>query len=150
VIGDNVTLTGHSRFNLAGVDHRVILAAPHSESCIHIGSSSGMSGGVIYAATSVIIGQYVNIGANACIYDTDFHSLCSTERRRHLGNEGSRKPVIIENDAWIGARVIILKGTTVGEGAVVAAGSVVSRDIPPFTVWGGNPARLIKELPGDK
>ena len=51
----------------------------------------------------------------------------------------------IHDRAWIGSRVLILKGVTIGEGAVVAAGSVVTRNVPPFTIVGGNPARVIRE-----
>jgi acetyltransferase-like isoleucine patch superfamily enzyme len=54
------------------------------------------------------------------------------------------KPVIIENKCWIGFNSIILKGVTVGEGAVVAAGSVVTKRVDPFTIVGGNPAELLK------
>jgi len=55
-------------------------------------------------------------------------------------------PVTIENKAWIGARAIILKGVTVSEGAVVAAGSVVTKDVPPWTIVGGNPATILRPL----
>lgn len=54
-------------------------------------------------------------------------------------------PVIIEGDNWIGANAIILKGVTVGRGAVVAAGSVVIHDVPPYSIVGGVPAKVISE-----
>jgi acetyltransferase-like isoleucine patch superfamily enzyme len=54
--------------------------------------------------------------------------------------------IVIENDAWIGTKATILKGVTVGEGAVVGACSVVTRDVEPFTVVAGNPARVVKRL----
>ena len=59
------------------------------------------------------------------------------------------KPINIGNRAWIGTRAIVLPGVTVGEGAVVGAGAVVTKDIPPFTVWGGVPAKFIKERSRD-
>ena len=55
------------------------------------------------------------------------------------------KDIILKGDNWIGANATILKGVTVGEGAVVAAGAVVTKDIPPFTIWGGVPAKQIGE-----
>jgi len=58
---------------------------------------------------------------------------------------GEPGPVIIEDDVWIGARVIILAGVTIGTGAVIGAGSVVTRDVLPFTIVGGVPAKLIRE-----
>lgn len=57
-----------------------------------------------------------------------------------------RKPVKINNKAWIGFNSIILKGITIGEGAIVGAGSVVTKDVPPYTIVAGNPAKIISEL----
>nr|WP_284507171.1 acyltransferase [Caballeronia sp. ATUFL_M2_KS44] len=59
------------------------------------------------------------------------------------------KPVVIEDHAWIGARAIICPGVRIGEGAVVGAGAVVTRDVEPYTIVGGNPARFIKERSRD-
>ena len=55
-------------------------------------------------------------------------------------------PTIIEDDAWIGVNVIILKGLTIGKGAIIGAGSVVTKNVPPMTLVAGNPAKVIKEL----
>ena len=60
--------------------------------------------------------------------------------------EGRKAPIIIKDNAFIGARSIILKGVTIGEGAIVGAGSVVSEDVPPFTVVCENPAKVVKSL----
>jgi acetyltransferase-like isoleucine patch superfamily enzyme len=54
---------------------------------------------------------------------------------------------MISDFVWIGANVIILKGVTIGEGAIVGAGSVVTKDVPPYTIVAGNPARIIREIP---
>lgn len=69
------------------------------------------------------------------------------DRDYHKMNSRTEKiqPVKIENNVWIGCNCIILKGVVIGEGAVVAAGSVVTRDVAPKTLVGGNPARLLKE-----
>ncbi|NVO02172.1 MAG: hypothetical protein HXX09_05670 [Bacteroidetes bacterium] len=56
-------------------------------------------------------------------------------------------PIIINDFVWINFNAIILKGVTIGEGAIIAAGAVVTKDVPPFTLVGGNPARVIKQLP---
>ena len=58
----------------------------------------------------------------------------------------SSAPILIKNNVWIGMNVIILKGVTIGEGAIVAAGSVVTKDVPDWTLVGGNPAKIIKNL----
>jgi acetyltransferase-like isoleucine patch superfamily enzyme len=57
------------------------------------------------------------------------------------------KPIVIGNDAWIGTGVVVLPGTTIGEGAVIAANSVVTRDVRPFTIVGGSPAEFIRGVP---
>ena len=54
------------------------------------------------------------------------------------------QPVVIEDDVWVGSRVIILKGVTIGRGSVIAAGSVVTRSIPPYSICAGVPARVLK------
>jgi len=144
---DNVVLTSTFSINLAGIDHRIILAAPNPRSRIVIGNNTGMSGGVIYAVESVIIGAYVTIGANVSIFDTDFHPIEYRARRTQDFSTVKSSPVAIEDDVWIGAHSIILKGVRIGRGAVIGAGSVVTKDIPPFTLWAGNPARFIKEVP---
>ncbi|HHV59804.1 MAG TPA: acyltransferase [Clostridiaceae bacterium] len=91
----------------------------------------------IHAGQSVKIGSNCNISWDVCIMDRDYHKLNSeTEVIR---------PVVIEDDVWIGCNSIILKGVTIGKGAVVAAGSVVTKDVPPGTLVGGNPAKIIKE-----
>lgn len=56
------------------------------------------------------------------------------------------KPIIISENVFIGARCIILKGVSIGAGAIIGAGSVVTKSVPPYSVWAGNPARLIKYL----
>lgn len=57
------------------------------------------------------------------------------------------KPITIEEDVWIGTHVVVLPGVTIGKGAIVAAGSIVNKDIPPYQIWGGAPARFLKERP---
>jgi acetyltransferase-like isoleucine patch superfamily enzyme len=147
MLGDGVVLTNIASINLAGINHRIILAAPNPQSRIIIGNNSGMSGGVIYAAQSVSIGAYVTIGVNVSIYDTDFHPIEYRARRVQDLSTVKSSPVVIEDDVWIGAQSIILKGVHIGKGAIIGAGSVVTKDVPPFTLWAGNPARFIKEVP---
>ena len=65
-------------------------------------------------------------------------------RGRIFGSGYVRSPIVIKNDSWIGANSVILAGVTIGEGAIVAAGSIVNKDIPPYTIAGGVPAKVIK------
>ena len=146
VLGDDVVLTSSSRVNLAGVRGLVILAAPNASSRIRIGSHSGLSGAVIYAASSVTIGDHVNIGVNVSIYDSDIHPIDYKARRAGAKDKIISQPVVIEDDVWVGAGSIILKGARIGRGAVIGAGSVITGNVPPFTIWAGNPAKYIKDI----
>jgi acetyltransferase-like isoleucine patch superfamily enzyme len=88
----------------------------------------------------------VFLGGDSKVYDTDFHSL-EAEERRQPGNPGARTaPVIIGRGVFVGGHCIILKGTTIGEQAVVGAGSVVRAAIPGRQIWAGNPAQLVRDL----
>lgn len=88
----------------------------------------------------------IKIGNNVLIgHQTVLASLDHDLHPKHRGNLYPGK-IIIEDDAWIGANATILKGITVGEGSVVAAGSVVTKDVAPYTIVGGNPAKFIKKI----
>lgn len=89
----------------------------------------------------VKFGDNVLIGPKVIIWGRD-HGI----KKDQLINrqEYTRSPIVIGNDVWIGASVIILKGVTIGDGAVIAAGSVVTKDVEPYAIVAGNPARLIK------
>jgi len=149
ILEDNVTLTSWSRFNLAGINHKVILAAPNGRSRIYIGSGSGLSGSVLHSKSSITIGKRVGIGANVNVFDNDFHPINYLDRGANLNETLLTQAISIEDDVWIGANSMILKGVNIGKGAIIGAGSVITKDIPPFTMWAGNPAKFIKKL-GDK
>jgi len=112
---------------------------------IHVGMNSGISNSTLYAATKITIGNDVKIGGSSKIYDTDFHSLDSALRKDSKTDVANCLPVNIEDDVFIGAHTIILKGVNIGAKSIVAAGSVVVKSIPSGEVWGGNPAKFIRE-----
>lgn len=89
------------------------------------------------------IGRYVMMGPDCVIY-TRNHRCDRTDIP--MQQQGYEKPeaVVIEDDVWIGKRVIILPGVHIGEGSIVGAGAVVTKDVPPYAVVGGCPARIIK------
>jgi acetyltransferase-like isoleucine patch superfamily enzyme len=97
---------------------------------------------LVVAKKSVEIGGNCKISWDVVIMDSDQHTL--------EDQDTSSAPVVIGDDVWIGCRAIILKGVRVGRGAVIGAGSVVTRDVPSRAVVGGVPAKLIKQLDGDK
>lgn len=92
-------------------------------------------------SNTITIGDFVMIGPNVTIV-TPNHSRDPVKRRR-VGTIS--KPVVIEDDVWIGAGATILPGVTIGAGAIVGAGSIVTRDVPAGKTVGGNPARIIGE-----
>jgi acetyltransferase-like isoleucine patch superfamily enzyme len=92
----------------------------------------------------VRIGRYCRIAGETKIYDNNSHSIYYMNKRRMTKEDVA--PVTIEDHVWVGTRSIILKGVTIGKGAVIAAGSVVTKNVPPMTLAGGNPARVIKRI----
>ena len=93
----------------------------------------------------ITIGNRVMFGPKVCVYTVN-HPLTPEVRNTDL--EYGR-PVTIEDNVWIGGNTVILPGVTIGEGAVIAAGSIVNRDIPPRVIAGGNPCRVIRPLTGE-
>jgi maltose O-acetyltransferase len=90
------------------------------------------------------IGNDVSFGPESMVLTSTHDTRVGTPTRRAV--EVSQMPVVIKDGAWLGARCTILPGVTVGEGAIVAAGAVVHRDVPPNTLVAGVPARVVKEL----
>jgi acetyltransferase-like isoleucine patch superfamily enzyme len=127
----------------------------------------------IGAGTQLICAQNIEIGSNVLIawgctiVDHDSHSLNWLERVEDVhswrdgllsqGKKGATElkkwevvpmaPIHIEDKVWLGFNVIVLKGVTIGEGSIVAAGSVVTKDVPDWSLAAGNPARIVRELP---
>lgn len=110
---------------------------------LHIGSRTFVNYGTsIAAGESVTIGANCLIGTHVLIADNDFHRL-EADRRNEAPDTD---PVVLADNVWIGQRAMVLKGVTIGENSVVAAGSVVTKDVPANTVVGGVPARILRDL----
>jgi len=131
---------------------------------IEIGKRTQISGS-IFCAHTVEIGDDVLIAGGTIIWDNDSHSVfwkerendviqCGIDYRKNPDNWILNKdwtnvhmaPVIIKNKVWIGFNAAILKGVTIGEGAVIGAMSVITHDVPPYTIVAGNPARIIRKI----
>jgi maltose O-acetyltransferase len=97
----------------------------------------------ISAHDSVRIGNDCKLGQYSIILDCDFHDLTTPT---HDGSHGEVRPVLLEDGVWLGARVTVLPGVTIGRSSVIATGSVVTRDIPPGVLAAGMPARVLREL----
>lgn len=143
--GPGFSLRSTTRSNPLGPNHPVILCTWQAGAVLEIGEYFGMTGGVLCAAERITIGNHVNIGANSTIIDTDFHPL-DAQQRRISPQSAQTAPIVIEDDVFVGMNCLILKGVTIGQGSVIGAGSVVSKDVPPGVIAAGNPARVIRTL----
>lgn len=136
--------------NISGAFYTV-----RSESKILIGDRVGISSACLWAKEQITIGNDVNIGGDCILLDNDAHPHDFMKRRavyeNQVGgqvyqNEIPSAPIVIEDDVWIGARCIILKGVHIGARSIIAAGSVVNKDIPADVIAGGNPCKIIKKI----
>ena len=127
---------------------------------VRIGDDSILVGAVFMCGESITIGRRAVVSYNVTIADTDFHPIDSELRRKDamasspFGDRTARpplvtRPVIIEDDVWIGIGAIILTGTRIGRGARIGAGSVVTKDVPEGAAIHGNPARPLEEVSGN-
>ena len=144
-IGPRSKFVAGIKNNLVGLTNPTILCAPRGAK-IQIGHDVGCSSVVIHAKTSIVLGNYLNIGGNVRIFDHDFHAVEWNNRRPPQNSSAVRsKPIIIEDDVFIGTNAIILKGTHIGARSVIAAGSVVfGLHIPPDSLVKGNPAHVVE------
>jgi len=119
-----------------------------------IGDDSVLVGAIFMCADDISIGRVVVVSYNVIIADCDFHPHDPDDRRRDAianapqGDRSTRpklltRPVVIEDDVWVGIGAIILKGVRIGRGARIGAGSVVTKSIPPGATVMGNPARIV-------
>lgn len=145
ILGDKFTIHSGKRYNIIGNDYRTVFRTIQNGTII-IGNHVGISNSALVSASRIVIEDNVMIGGNCRIYDTDFHSIIACKREFCDEKGGETIPITIQKGAFIGADTIILKGVTIGERAVVGAGSVVTKDIPHDEIWGGNPAHFIKKL----
>jgi len=124
---------------------------------VRIGDHCYFTNAVMLCELELRIGDYVVIGWNATIADTDFHPLapaarvadaiaCSPLGKGRPRPDISRRPVIIDDDVWIGPNAAVLKGVHIGAGAFIEPGSLVTRDVPPRARVLGNPAQVIGEI----
>jgi acetyltransferase-like isoleucine patch superfamily enzyme len=152
--GDSKLITVGSGSVLTGR----LLIFPH-DGKISIGQDCYLGeGSRIWSAASIDIGNRVFISHNVNIHDTNAHSIDPKIRYQHFIETMSTgfprentvdivsHPIIIEDDVWIGFNSIVLKGVKIGKGVIVAAGSVVTKDIPEYSIVAGNPAKVVKNI----
>jgi acetyltransferase-like isoleucine patch superfamily enzyme len=168
-IGKNVSLYVHAEWTnrqkdqLVVGDHVIlgkVILHIHEKGQLRIGDFSALSGVRIECAERVEIGKYCQISYHVEIHDNNSHPVDPESRKRqavgvHVNKEGfgsiylsETKPVIIGDNVWIGHDVIILKGVHIGNNSIIAAGSIVTRDVPENAIVAGNPAKPVKNISG--
>jgi len=122
---------------------------------VRIGENTYIGKSQVICAEKIEIGDNVLIAWGCTIVDHNSHSLSATQRTKDVADwyvnrkdwsDVTKKPIKIENNVWIGFNSIILKGVAIGEGAIVGAGSIVTKDVEPYTIVAGNPAKFIKRI----
>lgn len=144
-IGRGVMINSSNAGYHVNMHSPVKLLADRPGASIEIGEETRVHGSCIHAYNAISIGKRCLIAANCQIIDCNGHELSfdDVDARIHTSSEG--KPVVVEDAVWIGANSIVLPGVRIGRGSVVAAGSVVVKDVPPMVLAAGNPAKVIKE-----
>lgn len=133
IINDNVTIIGH------------VTPWTYSKSAeINIGKGTKMDGTKFGCQNKIVIGSNCYIGLECRIMDTDFHSIFPDKRDDPAFIKTA--PVIINDNVWITMRCLILKGITIGSNSTVLPQSVVSKDLPSWSLCGGNPAVFVKKI----
>lgn len=137
ILGDNVKVGNRNNW--------IVTPNLFQEPLLQIGDNTSINyQTVISVEQKVIIGNNCQIAGETRIFDNNSHALHYSNDRQMSKTDVA--PIIIEDNVWIGIRSIVMKGVKIGHGAVVAAGSVVTKDVPAMTLVGGNPARIIKQI----
>jgi hypothetical protein len=140
-LGPGVRVSSSLRSNPLGCFQPSVLRTLSAAAELVLEANVGISGCVLCAARSIHIGEGTNIGSGAMLFDTDFHHPTGQWEWGHAPMRGAR-PICIGRGSFIGARALVLKGVTIGERAVVGAGAVVTKEVPPRHFAVGNPARI--------
>jgi acetyltransferase-like isoleucine patch superfamily enzyme len=140
ILGERVSLYSYPN----GSCHRTALSTYFPEAIIEVGNNCNINGTVIHSNKRVSIGNNCMFGPGTIICDNDSHRISADPVERR--NKAVSLPIIIKDNVWIGMNCIIMKGVTIGDNSIIAAGSLVVKDVDPNCLYGGNPAKLIKKL----
>lgn len=141
-LGSHVTLDSSDRANPLGGSSPCVLRTMSPTARLTLGDRVGLSSSTIVAGNSIEIGEATILGAGSMVLDNDFHApgMGFSWLTEYSKNS---KPIKIGRGCFIGARSIILKGVTLGDRVIIGAGSVVTKDVPAYSIGAGNPARIV-------
>lgn len=167
IVGEDVVIRASATCNNLSKKKENLIIGSHAliQGAIHVDENAKIKIGdyfyigqssLVGAAESITIGDCVIISNDVHIYDNNTHPTQPKSRER-MSKEGfgtdkwswawpERAPVVIEDNVWIGQYATILKGVTIGKGAIVGTRAVVTKDVPPYAVVAGNPAKVVKYL----
>lgn len=143
-----ITIGRYCRFmnwsmgNLIGLNHRCVISTGIAGAKLTIGNKCSFSGVSIWCFERITLGNNVRVGANCLIMDGDAH--------QDDPRAGKNKPIVIEDNVWLGGNVVVKKGVTIGRNSVIGMNSVVTKDIPANCVAIGNPCVVIKYFDSNK
>lgn len=141
-IGKNCRFMNWSMGNLIGINHRCIIATGNQATKLSIGDNCSFSGVSIWCFSSITLRNNVRVGANCLIMDGDAH--------QDDPRTGKNKPIVIEDNVWLGGNVVVKKGVTIGRNSVIGMNSVVTKDIPANCIAIGNPCVVVKRFDESK
>ena len=144
-IGKNTIINSSNYGYHINMHSKCKLYADRENALIEIGENCRIHGTCIHAFRKIKIGNNCLIAANSQIIDANGHKLCMEIPKNRLILQDEGKDIIIEDNVWIAANCIILGGTHIGEGSIITTGSVVKGNIPAKSIYGGNPAKVIKQ-----
>ena len=144
VLGKGVMINSSNRGYHLNMHSPVKLKADRDGAIISVGEKTRIHGSCIHAYRSVVVGKNCLIAANCQIFDGNAHQVSFENVENRLNTRDDGKPIIIEDYVWIGANSLILPGVRIGCGSIIAAGSVVTKDVPPMVIAAGNPAKTVK------
>ena len=145
-IGDNVTINSSNYGYHINMHSPVKIMVDRPNAEIFIGTNSRIHGTCMHAYNKIKIGENCLIAANTQIIDGNGHDLCLDNPSERINTVGNASEINISDNVWIGANCIILPGVTIGKGSVIAAGSIVTKEVPEKCVVAGNPASIIKSI----
>ncbi len=142
-LGDDISLNSYPDGEL----YKCGLFTQIDSALIKIGNNCKFNGTIIQARNKIIIGDDSIFGHGVVVLDSNSHNVSLDWMTRRTGKIVD-SPVIIGKNVWVGRDSIILKGVHIGNNSIIAAGSVVTKDVPDNQLFGGNPAAFIKKLNG--
>lgn len=151
VLGDGVVLNSDYINSNTSLTTKVKFVTGNN-GIIKIGNNCDLNGTCFVAYDEIEIGDYCQFGSSSLITDTDFHPIDPANRLLQMKGEEfpfesvKKNKVKLGNNVWVGWGTIILKGVTIGDNSIIAAGAVVVEDVPSCVIVGGNPAKIVKRL----